>query len=225
MPITPEVGDWLFGNGYRNLCFISYPHTGETLMKDFATEIKRKIQEELGYQVSGAKVFIDHQSIPPGAIWPAHLKTNLAGSLAMVAILSQVYFTDAHSWCGKEWAAMEELGGTRLPGSTEQPIIPVLFRRTLLPAAARPKQFIDLSRNSVLGRRFFSSPTFLEAIQRIVEQIESLAVAIYNNRCAASEDQCAWSEASPFSGRAADSQPRPLLSPPSHGATIMSGQR
>jgi len=212
MPITAKVGAWLLNNGYQNLCFVSYPHTGETAMTDFAARVQMELQIELRYQVPNASVFIDHECIPPGAIWPAHLKLNLARSLTMVAILSQIYFSDYHSWCGKEWAAMENLGGARFPGSTVQPIIPVLFRKTVIPLAATSKQYIDLSRNSVLGKRFFTTATFRSAIQRIVGQIENLAFLAYENKSGASQDQCVWPELSPFGGAAAPSTPPPLLS-------------
>ena len=212
MPITSPTRRWLFENGYLNLCFISYPRTGETEMTEFVERVQKAIQNEFKYQVSQPNVFIDTAHIAPGAIWPEHLKNNLKASIAMVAILSQIYFSDEHEWCGKEWGAMARLGSLRLPAPHLQPIIPLLFRDTALPPSAAVRQSIDLSRSQILGPRYFSTNEFRVGIQKVVRQIEAIAEQIYANGCKANAHEIEWPVGSPFVNDFISPQPAPLRS-------------
>jgi hypothetical protein len=198
MPITREIKQWLSSNGFTNYCFISYAHTGETEMTAFAKRIQNAVESELKYQVPTPGVFLAAEHTPPGNIWTDHLKNNLSSSVAMIAIISQIYFSEEHAWCGREWAAMSQLGSARFPGSSVQPIIPVLFRNTNFPPIVGLRQFVDLSRNQLLGRRYFSTTEFRSAIQTIVKQIEAISQLIYANRCRAVADNFDWPDSSPF---------------------------
>ena|SRR5947209_5445704 len=198
MPIKTEVGIWLRDNGFTNLCFISYAHIGETEMTEFARRLQTGILDELKYQVDEPRVFLDQKHIPPGNIWPQDLRDNLSRSIAMVAVLSQVYFSPTHSWCGKEWAAMDRLGTARLPRQSAQPIIPILFRETPLPPAAQCIKHLNLSRNQITGRRYYTTREFKQAIRDIVGKIETIAELMFANRCRVLIDGFQWPDSSAF---------------------------
>ncbi|MGA7409153.1 MAG: toll/interleukin-1 receptor domain-containing protein [Bryobacteraceae bacterium] len=185
--ISPEVRNWLNEGGFENLCFISYPHVRSgSGLKDFASRIRESLLEELELAGANPNVFIDH-SIPPGSEWPRHLKENLGQSVAMVAILAPLYFTEDHGWCGKEWAAMTALGQARHPNSAIKPIIPVLFRETSIPAGAGEVQYVDLSRVSISGRRYYSTEDFRRKVLGITGQVLEIARHLYLNRSRASD--------------------------------------
>ena len=188
MAISPTVRRWLDEAGFKHYCFISYPHGGEQL-EDFARRIGEAIQEELGTRISNPSVFFDDEDIPVGATWPESLRLGLCGSIAMVAVLAPIYLEEEHGWCGREWAAMANLGQRRLPNNEIQPIIPVFFRKTELPRTAGARQPIDLSRVSLKGRRFYSTEEFRGAILKIVDQIIEIARLIHENRVRAGVEE------------------------------------
>jgi hypothetical protein len=207
MAISQETKSWLQQAGFKNYCFISYPHSG-TQMREFAKCMQQAIEDELRFHTSTANVYLDSSHIPPGANWPENLSQNLCASVSMVALLSPVYLEEEHAWCGREWAAMEKLGRARLPNTSIKPIIPVLFRKTELPSDAAARQPIDLSRVSLLGRRYFSTGEFRAAILKIVEQIIEIATMIQRNECHAEVDRFQFPDRSSFAQSAP--QPPPL---------------
>jgi hypothetical protein len=199
MAISPDTKRWLKQAGFRNYCFISYPHTGGTQMTEFAGRIRTAIEEELNNLITNpGGVYIDSKDIPPGADWPEDLRQNLCASVAMVAVLAPIYLEEEHEWCGREWAAMARLGQLRLPGTSIKPIIPVFFRKTELPPEAGARQAIDLSRVSLKGRRYYSTDEFRAAIQKIVHQIIEIATLIRHNECRAEVDSFELPSRSPF---------------------------
>ena len=192
MPITNEIRSFLRESGYTNYCFVSYAYTGENQMTEFARRIQQEIENELGNQVPNPRVFLNTKHIQAGDFWPQELRDNLAGSLTMVAVLSQIYFTEEHFWCGIEWTAMDKLGAARLPHNNVQPIIPVLFRKPVLPPGVELRQYLDLSKIQTSGASYYRSQVFREAISKIVEKIETMADVVYKQRCTARVNNFAW---------------------------------
>jgi hypothetical protein len=85
-----DLQSWFESAGFRNYCFISYPHTGETEMTEFAQKIRDKLEEELSYRVSKPSVFLDNTQIRPGEDWQFRLYENLAASVVMVAVVAPI---------------------------------------------------------------------------------------------------------------------------------------
>jgi hypothetical protein len=208
MPISPEMKTWLDEAGFKNQCFISYPHTGESQMTEFAQRIGKDIHNELVFRMAQPSVFFDRTHIPPGADWNEHLRENLCGSVTMVAILAPIYLDEAHEWCGREWAAMAQLGNHRLPKKAIQPIIPVLFRKTDMPPEAGARQPIDLSRVSLQGRRYYNTREFRKAITDIVDHIIEIAGMIHENKVQAETENFVFPRQSAF--RKCSHQPPPF---------------
>ena len=210
--ITQEVGQWLEESGYRNFGFISYAHTGDTELTEFAGRLQAAIEKELKFEIDNPRVYIDAKYIPPGAIWPDDLRRNLSASVALIAVLTPIYLSVRHEWCGKEWAAMERLGMVRLPNTSIQPIIPVMFRRTTLPPGAANRQPLDLSRNALLGPRYYTTKEFRAAVLQIVDQIREIACLRHQNRSAAGPNGFQFPLHSAFEGFEQPPQRPPLRS-------------
>lgn len=198
LSITGDLRRWLKQAGFNNHCFISYPRARYGRgSSECAAKVKQAIAEELEQAGETApEIFIDTTSIPPGAEWPRHLRDNLSQSVSMIAIISDLYFTSEHSWCGREWAAMEALGRSRHPDTSVKPIIPVLYRETTLPENVGRIQCVDLSRVMLSGRRYYSTNDFREKISVITYQIIQIAINLQEADCVATP--VVFSDVSPF---------------------------
>jgi len=129
----------------------------------------------------------------------------------MIAILSELYFTVDHPWCGREWAAMETLGKLRHPNLPAKPIIPVLYRGIKLPDNLGRLEYVDLSRISISGRRYYSTKEFRRSIGEITQQIIQIATNLYQAGCSVIPIE--FPEGSPFGGPGSSNpsrQPPPL---------------
>jgi hypothetical protein len=207
MGISKETTRWLDTAGFCNYCFVSYPHTGEGPMTEFAEKIRDAVEVELRTLVSKARVYLDRTHIPPGAEWPEHLRENLGGSVAMIAVLSPIYLEEEHEWCGREWEAMARLGDRRFSNTPIKPIIPVFFRKTELPEEAGARQSIDLSRVSLKGRRYYSTQEFRGAILKIVDEIVEIAKLMHANKIQADVQNFVFPPKSPFTPPATQAPP------------------
>ena len=125
----------------------------------------------------------------------------------MVAILMNAYIR--HEWCGIEWAAMEALGKTRLPNTHFRGIIPVQFRKTELPSSVAALQMIDISQESIQGKRYYSTRHFREQVQRIVAQILEIAGLMHKNGCKAEAGEFQLPTVSAFARMQTPLQPPP----------------
>ncbi|MGD0437337.1 MAG: toll/interleukin-1 receptor domain-containing protein [Bryobacteraceae bacterium] len=206
MFIPRDVQRWFDEAGFRNHCFVSYAHTGDTRMTDFARRFAARISEEVLYRFNEGKVYFD-ENIPPGVEWPDDLKENLRCSVSMVAILAPCYLD--HEWCGREWAAMDQLGLARLPGTAVKPIIPVHFRKTALPSFANTRQAIYLTPESARPR-FYSTNKFMEAATAIAEQTWEIACMLRENQCHAEVRDFQFPEVSAFADWNAPPQAAPF---------------
>jgi len=209
MTITDEAQTWLKQAGFRNYCFISYPYTHEPELDECAQELKKAVRRELTYVVDNPTVYLAKTDIGPGVEWPDDLRINLCGSVAMVAILIRNYLSPRHDWCGIEWAAMEQLGKARLPNTPIRSIIPVKYRETDLPNSAAALQAIDISRQALLGKRYYRTMPFREATLKIVTQILEIASLIHKNACQAEVQNFQLPKQSAFAMHKTPRQPPP----------------
>lgn len=178
MPITPQIEQWLKEAGYDYHCFISYPRVDGHPINECAVRVKEAILQELKLSCHEPRVFLD-VDMPSGTKWEMKMKRALCGSLVMIAICAGIYYHPAHKWCGLEWAAMDSLNQTRLPGHDLETIIPLMIRvETPIPAAVSRIQFIDISRATLLGRNYYRTKEFRMHIKRVTGHIEKVAEAV-----------------------------------------------
>ena len=214
MPITYEIDQWLQGDGaYENHCFISWPHTINSDITECAQTLRSSILENLATSVHEPKVFLDETGIAGGAAWELTLRRALCRSVCMVAICAPIYYRPEHNWCGLEWAAMDLLSSTRLQGAEFGAIIPVMIRKSdPLPKAVSRVQYIDFSRVTIQGRRFFKFPESRLKIQEIVSRIEQIAVRLWQSGSRANCDLFQFPTKSAFSDYASPIEHFPIVS-------------
>ena len=175
---SPDVERWLEAAGYEHHCFISYPRIRNVEMQDCAKRVRDSIEKDLSYVIDSPKVFLDDH-IPGGADWEARLRQSLCRSISMIALCSPMYFHPMHRWCGLEWAAMDHLSALRLPGKDFRTIIPLIVRESAaLPQAVSKIQYIDISRVTLKGRRYYNTNEYRSRIRDVVDRIGAIAIAI-----------------------------------------------
>jgi hypothetical protein len=207
--ITPQIEQWLEQAGYEHHCFISYPRIQNPDMIECAERIQRSIEENLALELNNPKVFLD-KSIRVGADWENRLRRALCRSISMVALCSPIYYHPAHRWCGLEWAAMWGLEGQRLRPEDDHAIIPLIIRDpNNLPDSVARIQYIDISRVTIAGRRYYTTQEFRSVITQITDRIISTALAIARNQAATNCGQFQFPPTSAF----ADYQPVNLAAP------------
>lgn len=217
MPITDKISEFLQESGYTNYCFVSYAYPGNDThpMTKFARRMQQKIEEALVMRVNKPRVFLYNKHILPGETVDWELKENLEGSLTMIAILSQIYFTKDHPWCGKEWAAMDLLwtarSGNNQKNSKVQPIIPVLLHQDIeLPPEVKAKSYIDVSKNFSSSRDCFELKDVKDKLEVIIQRIVQVAELVYKKRYTAKVNDFCWPEESPFGHQEIEAPPPPL---------------
>jgi TIR domain len=180
---TPQIDErWLEDAGYANHCFVSYPRIKNPEMIECAGRVKERIELELSYLVSSPKVFLDIEGIPVGAEWEERLRRELCRSMTMVALCSPMYYSQIHRWCALEWEAMYGLSLRRLPEQDFRTIIPLIVRTFgPIPSQYSRINYIDISRFTLRGRRFFGMNEFREAIRLVTIQIAQVADALKRN--------------------------------------------
>ncbi|HEY6272509.1 MAG TPA: toll/interleukin-1 receptor domain-containing protein [Terriglobales bacterium] len=212
MGITYETDRWL-RDTYENHCFISWPHTQNPDITQCAQAVRKAIVGGLALSFHDPQVFLDESEITGGSAWEMQLRRALCKSMSMVAICSPMYYRPEHRWCGLEWAAMEHLSSTRLHGCDFKAIIPVLVRKSdPLPPIVSKIQYIDVSRVTLQGRRYFAYPEFRRKINDIVVRIEQIAEELWRGQRKADCDVFQFPTESAFSDYSDPAQRFPLVS-------------
>jgi hypothetical protein len=154
--IKSDEAQLLAAAGFRYYSFISYPRTDQSLCR-FAKQFHCGLESILSQNLpscqhggGGKYAFLDSDSIAPGSLWEHELGAALCRSISMVALCVPNYAQPPHSWCGKEWAGMEELGQKRLPNGPNS-IFVVRLGELSLPDQIARVQLCDLSERRLQG--------------------------------------------------------------------------
>ncbi len=199
MPITPEIEQWLKDAGYEHHCFISYPRVRNNCLTECAKRVKDAIENDLALSINNPSVFLD-ETIPGGTLWESKIKTALCRSVTMAALCAGIYYHPAHNWCGLEWAAMDDLCESRLPGSEYRTIIPMIVRvESSIPDAVLKNQWIDISSLTLQGRRYYTTREFRSRVREVVNHIERIAIAIVGKQARTDCQQFQFPSTSAFS--------------------------
>jgi hypothetical protein len=213
MPITPEIEKWLEEAGYEYHCFISYPRIKNNELMECAERVKESIEADLALSIAAPRVFLD-QGMTVGTDWEMRLRRALCKSLSMVALCSPIYYHPAHKWCGLEWTAMLGLETQRLQGADFHAIIPLIVRDPKnLPESVSRIQFIDISRLTIAGRRYYNTQEFRKHIQEVTSRISQAALAIAGNRASTNCGQFQFPPTSVFDDYQPIIQSAPFRSP------------
>lgn len=150
--------------------FISYRRI------DSAAESGR-LQVTLRELLTNHDVFMDTDSIKPGASWPTRLRQAIADSTAVLVIIGPDWIRAANEWGQRliddeaDWVRREIADALR----AEKPVIPVLVREARMPPADRlPSSIAALSERQAVELR---TAYFSHDAELLVGQIRSLGRA------------------------------------------------
>lgn len=179
--MTLQEAEGLARAGFRYYAFISYPNT-DAQLRQFARRCWRHLEGKLAQNLPCLTdgeprqyVFLDAVSIREGALWEPALSKGICESVAMIALCVPMYAHPQHAWCGREWAAMEELARQRLPGGPN-PIFPVRLGELDLPSEITRIQVCDLSRRRL--ERIHLTTEFDRCLSAAVRHIRAVGEAL-----------------------------------------------
>jgi hypothetical protein len=165
-------------------CFISYRHYTGDLGISFIEEFHKALSDELELRTE-KKVFIDRERLKPGYFYNEVLAESLCRSVCLIVIFSPTYFDIAHTYCAREYKAMEKLEKERLKllANPTKPkhglIIPVIFRGgDQLPAKIKNRiHYADFQSFSMRGPKMQEHGDFAPKIEEIADYIYNCCLA------------------------------------------------
>jgi hypothetical protein len=98
---------------FKYSCFISYRHTTEYKGRAYTERIVEDLKAELEFRVAH-EVYRDTERLKGAEFYPETLGTALCKSICMVVLYWPTYFSQEHTFCAREFKAMEELEKKRL---------------------------------------------------------------------------------------------------------------
>jgi hypothetical protein len=98
---------------FRYSCFISYRHTTEYKGRVYTQRIVEDLKAELELRVAH-EVYRDTERLKGAEFYQESLATAICKSVCMVVLFWPTYFSEEHTFCAREFRAMEELERQRL---------------------------------------------------------------------------------------------------------------
>lgn len=156
-------------------CFISYRHDQEDIVKELVTSLRTELRRWLELDV-----FLDEERLKGGDFFNRELAKALCESVCMIVVFTPTYFSKNHSYCAREYKAMEDLEIQRL-SSLGYPvnrqhglIIPIVYRgeKNLPSAISSNRQFYDFEVFQLSGKANLRNRKYAEKIRDIAEYVQ-----------------------------------------------------
>lgn len=190
---------WLRGNGYRHLSFLSWATSSGDQIRETALACKNELERILAKSELPNQVFFDKATLPPGAQWEPALAEAVCRSLCLIPFCCNSYY--ASVCCGREFSTMDRHGETRL-GKHHRLIIPVYCWGEAVPPIISRFQALDISRNLFSpDRNFRSKKWFRDLVEALAKAVDESA------QCLASARQVAVCDTPELTGSALEPVP------------------
>jgi hypothetical protein len=117
----------------KHACFISYRHGQRKLAERIINDLSDALASELEAWLE-QDVYVDRERLKGGEFYNEALAQALCESVCMILIFTPTYFSIDHTFCAREYKAMERLEEQRfqaLGGRVDKRrglIIPIVFR-------------------------------------------------------------------------------------------------
>lgn len=161
-------------------CFISYPHGQDNVLQPFVEDFAKGLKNEI-YAQTRKEVWTDFSRLQGGHLLNEKLAPDLCKSVCMIVLYTPLYFDVEHTYCAREYRAMELLEEKRLRFLKERVnkgnglIIPIILRgEKRFPRVIKDKRQyyrfddIDLADPEIKIRRRYA-PQIREISEYIVE--------------------------------------------------------
>lgn len=173
---------------FRHACYISYHHAQAYLIEPIIAKIEHIFSGELSMWRSET-IFVDKKRLRSQLNETDYstLATNLCHSACMLAVMTPIYFNPTHTYCTREFIAMERLERKRLAtlgkpqNLTSGLIIPILLKDYV------PKIIEERDHYSFGNNAFLLPDDAILTHDKYYPQIEQIAKYI-SNCCEIFED-------------------------------------
>lgn len=98
---------------FQYACFISYRHGQRKLAERIINDLYETLSGELEL-LRDEQVFLDRERLRGGYFYNEALAEALCHSACMIVVFTPTYFSRNHTYCAREYKAMEELEKKRL---------------------------------------------------------------------------------------------------------------
>jgi hypothetical protein len=119
---------------FQHACFVSYRHLDQRTIDEEIDPFVHALEGELGNWIDvDQRLFVDRDRMGAGTFIQPALSNALCRSACMIVLYTPVYFSLKHTYCAREYRAMEVLEEVRLARLPDQKkdeglIIPVILR-------------------------------------------------------------------------------------------------
>ena len=186
MTISQETKKWLRDAGYKYYAFISYPNTKSKSLIRVVERLKEDVFDYPAQSIDDPELFLDRDNIKGGYKWEKSIAEDLCRSVALLAVITELYYDPAHKWCGWEWKNMSTLSNMRLPKENFQTLIPILIRKCDdLPSGIRKIQCYDFSGLITSTRYYYQTNDYYHMINEIGRRIQNIAKSLSQNNAQA----------------------------------------
>lgn len=164
---------------FKYACFISYRHGQRELLQQIVTNLRTAISGEFEAWFGPNSVILDEGRLRGGDFYNEALALALCESVCMIVVYVPAYFDTSHTFCAREYKAMEQLEGERLGLLRAQAdkqhglIIPIVFRgKTFLPKEiADRRHYYDFESFQLTGVDVNTDTEYKKMIKEIAEYI------------------------------------------------------
>lgn len=164
---------------FKYVCFISYPHSKSTMMKEFVDELKQALIDELD-PIFDEEVYIDKERLAGGDHFNEALAQALCQSFCMVVVYVPKY--EKHSYCLQEYRAMELLEGKRmeLAGKSRPTkygmIVPIVLRgvEDVPEDIKKSIHYLDFSKYTTASANIRKNEEYVAQIGMLAKNIREL---------------------------------------------------
>jgi len=178
---------------FKYSCFMSYRHCRNQLGKRIVSDLYNALSGELEL-MTDKEVYLDRERLEGGYFYNEALARALCESVCLIAVFTPTYFDRYHTYCAREYKAMEKLEAERLK-LLQNPsnhvyglIIPIVFRgeNYLPPEIKNRRQYVKFDSFLLSDDEMSKHPRFAPEIRKIAEYIAARCQAFD----ALSEDAC-----------------------------------
>jgi hypothetical protein len=178
---------------FRYSCFISYRHGQRKLAERIINDLSEALSCELELLLDKG-VYLDRERLKGGEFYNEALAIALCESACMIVVFTPTYFDKEHTFCAREYKAMEKLEETRLKllggSANKMPglIIPIIFRgEDCLPKEIKERrQYYNFGDFLLSDVKIGKHPKYARKIQEIARSIYDH----YKTLAALHEDPC-----------------------------------
>ena len=163
---------------FKHACFISYRHGQHHYMKSIIDDLYAALSSELEPLIPcEVPVFKDTARLKGGAYLEKNKAQALCESACLIVVYVPIYLNREHTYCAREFRAMEQLEKKRYEALTAAAdksrslIIPIVYRKYNIHKLIGDRVFVDFQDFDPGRRKMSKTRRYNDEIKKIAEYI------------------------------------------------------